>query len=289
MVSILLPLYIYPQAGSWAPLMDAASRFPSVDFTVVVNPASGPGTETLPDENYIDALRSLCDYDNVNMLGYVRWNYGDRALEEIDADIALYGGWEHEFANLDDSADETVSLSGIFVDEMPIELEYLEAMSHITESVRDTWASAMDSEATVMYNPGVVIDPAFYANADYIVAFEDAESERPAFLSEGLSAVESEERGKMAVIVHTWNGSWNNLHDLVAEVVDSGVEALYVTSQVGGMYNEWPGHWSSLVGLVSDMEVDSEVDSEGDSEEDPDVDLVANPASTGGCVAPATE
>lgn len=252
MVSILLPLYIYPEDGSWEPLVTMASAHSDVDFTVIVNPDSGPGLASLPDENYVGALRSLGDYPNINLLGYIRCGYGDREVDEIDADIATYGGWEDEFASLEDSV--AVSLQGIFVDEMPAELEYVDLMSHITENIKDTWAGTLDREATVIYNPGVVVDPSFYPYADSIVAFEDAETERSAFMSDGLGDVDWELRAKMSAIVHSWGGSWNDLQELVSEVADSGLEGVFVTHQTGGVYNEWPGMWESLVEIVSDAE-----------------------------------
>ncbi|KAL2112110.1 hypothetical protein VUR80DRAFT_8581 [Thermomyces stellatus] len=251
MVSILLPLYIYPQDGSWEPLLAAAAAYSAVDFTVIVNPDSGPGVASLPDENYIDALRSLGSYSNVNLLGYIRCGYGDREIDEIDADIATYAGWESEFASLGDGG-ATVELQGVFVDEVPAEMEYVDLMSHITESVRDAWENGMYREATVVYNPGVVIDRMFYEHADSVVAFEDAEAERAVFMSDGLADVDWYNRGKTGAIVHTYSGTWNDLQELVREVADSGLESLFVTDQAGGIYNKWPSMWTSLVQLVSD-------------------------------------
>ena len=253
MVSILLPLYIYPENDSWEPLLTMAAAHSGVDFTVIVNPDSGPGPESLPDENYVDALRSLGDFPNVNILGYIRCAYGDRPLDEIDDDIAIYGAWESELEGLEDSA--AVSLQGIFVDEMPAELEYVDLMSNITGTIQDTWAGTLDREATVIYNPGVVVDPSFYAYADSIVAFEDAETERSVFISDGLEDVEWDDRGKSGAIVHSFGGSWSELRVLVGEVADSGLERLFVTDQTGGVYNEWPGMWQSLVEIVSDLEM----------------------------------
>lgn len=251
MVSILLPLYIYPQDGSWDPLLNAAAAHSAVDFNVIVNPASGPGIESLPDENYVDALRSLGSYPNVNLLGYVRCGYGDRATEEIDADIAIYASWEDEFTLLGEGG-ENVELQGIFVDEVPAELEYVDLMSHITELVRDTWANDMYREATVVLNPGVVIDTSFYEYADSVVAFEDAETERAVFMSDGIADMDWDTKAKTGAIVHTYSGSWNTLKELVTDIADLGLQSLYVTNQAGGIYNEWPSMWQSLVQLVEE-------------------------------------
>ena len=41
-ISVLLPLYVYPESGAWDPVYSAVSSNPSVEFVVVVNPDSGP-------------------------------------------------------------------------------------------------------------------------------------------------------------------------------------------------------------------------------------------------------
>lgn len=256
MLSILLPLYIYPSRGSWNPLLTMAATHSNIGFTVIVNPASGPGPETLPDENYIAALRSLDHFPNVNLLGYVRCSYGDRDVTEIDDDIATYGDWEAEFASLGDGG-LGVTLQGIFLDEFPAEAEYLPLMTHISQQIQDTWADTMGNNPTVVYNPGAVVDTSFYPLADYIVAFEDAEMERPAFMKDGLAQVDVDHRRKTSVIVHTYDGSSDDLEQLVGDVIDSGLESLFVTHQVGGQYDEWPGMWESLVGILSEREAAS--------------------------------
>lgn len=256
MLSILLPLYIYPSPGSWDPLLTMAATHSNVDFTVIVNPASGPGTDSLPDENYVAALRSLDHFPNVNLLGYVRCTYGDRDVADIDEDIAKYGDWEAQISDLDDGG-LGVTLQGIFLDEFPAEAEYLPLMAHISQQIQDTWADTMDTKATVTYNPGVVVDPAFYPLADYIVAFEDSEAERSTFMDDGLTQVDMDDRKKTGAIVHTYEGSPDDLEGLVDEMVDTGIESLFVTHQVGGQYNEWPEMWEHLVEILSKREAAS--------------------------------
>lgn len=42
--SILVPLYVWPEDDStWAPVFNAISSYPDVQFQVIVNPNSGPG------------------------------------------------------------------------------------------------------------------------------------------------------------------------------------------------------------------------------------------------------
>jgi hypothetical protein len=41
---LLVPLYIYPSTGAWAPLLAAARSHSAVPVLAIVNPSSGPGT-----------------------------------------------------------------------------------------------------------------------------------------------------------------------------------------------------------------------------------------------------
>lgn len=41
--SILIPLYSYPEdASTWAPVHDAATAHPNIQFQVIINPSDGP-------------------------------------------------------------------------------------------------------------------------------------------------------------------------------------------------------------------------------------------------------
>ncbi|CAI4213486.1 unnamed protein product [Parascedosporium putredinis] len=226
MVSILLPLYIYPTAGSWEPLLSVAQSHPGISFTVVVNPNNGPGTTPLPDDNYVEALASFKSLPNVHLIGYVCCYYGDRDTDLIEDDIYIYSQWESELATLGQTG---VSVDGIFFDEVPAEVEY--------------------GGSTVIFNPGVIVDEAFYSQADLVVAFEDTELNLDDFLeaSDDLSA---QNRAKSAAIVHTYQGTAEGLADLVDEIREAGLGGVFVTDQTGGVYNEWPDWWDSLIEIV---------------------------------------
>lgn len=92
---VLVPLYIYPFPTAWDPLYVAADSHPELDFFVVVNPNSGPGSDILPDANYIEALARLTAAPNVKVIGYVHCSYGKRLLDELVAEVSAYRGWTH--------------------------------------------------------------------------------------------------------------------------------------------------------------------------------------------------
>lgn len=91
---IVLPLYIYPGKDNWAPLFDAAKRFPKLSFVVVINPNNGPGDTHRPDINYVHVLRTLATFSNITILGYVHCRWGERNRAHVAADISQYYNWE---------------------------------------------------------------------------------------------------------------------------------------------------------------------------------------------------
>ena len=80
-------------------------------FTVIVNPNSGPGNESLPNEQYREAVAQLRKYPNVELLGYVRTDYAKRSIDDVIRDIKVYAGWPAYNASL--------TMNGIFLDEAP--------------------------------------------------------------------------------------------------------------------------------------------------------------------------
>jgi len=89
---LLVPLYLYPANihtnAVYNRLMDLKRRYETVPFWVIVNPASGPGTER--DANYTKAIDRLQGAGCV-VLGYVTTRYGKRAAAEVRADIDRWG------------------------------------------------------------------------------------------------------------------------------------------------------------------------------------------------------
>jgi len=82
-----------------------------VDFIVVVNPASGPGSGPTPDENFTREITRLNKYPNVRTIGYVAVDYGKKPPEKALADMDKYASWPSHNPNL--------AMQGIFLDESP--------------------------------------------------------------------------------------------------------------------------------------------------------------------------
>ena len=85
---ILVPLYVYPENIHQNPiynrLIALKRQYETVPIWVILNPASGPGTE--PDFNYQKAMDRLQGAGCV-VLGYVATGYGKRPAAQVEADL----------------------------------------------------------------------------------------------------------------------------------------------------------------------------------------------------------
>ena len=124
----IFPLYIYPGDGcsAWTTLFDSyvflfrataysqdpvlLSRItanPTLPFTLIINPDSGPGASSVPDSNYQACIpRALALGSNVKTVGYVHTGYGTRSSSDVLADVSTYLNWPTSYRP-----------SGIFFDE----------------------------------------------------------------------------------------------------------------------------------------------------------------------------
>jgi Spherulation-specific family 4 len=97
---------------------------PSLSFTVVINPNSGPdGRPILPDAQYQKAIPYLHRYPNVTLVGYILTRYGKRAMEHAISDINTYNKWAELVPEM--------GLDGIFIDEVDCdgsEIEYFRGL-----------------------------------------------------------------------------------------------------------------------------------------------------------------
>ncbi|SPC62252.1 related to Spherulin 4 precursor [Ustilago sp. UG-2017b] len=187
---ILVPLYIYPLPNAWDPLYTALRNNPTVAFTVVVNPNSGPGTGKAPNSDYAAAIKRLRAIAGANqileLVGYVRTDYGKRAEAEVKADVAKYVGWA-----------DGVKLDGIFFDEVGTQSKWLKLYTNYTDAVKGSkWASTtkayssahkayvakskqkaskrLHRSAITILNPGTWPESSrFFDIADHVIIYED--------------------------------------------------------------------------------------------------------------------
>src|SRR5438445_2610080 len=84
MPGIIIPLYahtLYPG------IVSTKAAHPSVDFIVILNPSSGPGTA--PQASFTSAITAM-KAAGIKVLGYVFTSYGTRPIASVEADIDKY-------------------------------------------------------------------------------------------------------------------------------------------------------------------------------------------------------
>ncbi|KAF7539112.1 hypothetical protein G7Z17_g12500 [Cylindrodendrum hubeiense] len=234
---VLVPLYIYPLEEAWEPLFDLARALPNVSFVTVINPCNGPGPDALPDASYCDVLHRLNSVPNIHCLGYVHCTYGTRPLDAIHADIDTYRGWNGTF-----------QIDGIFFDETPsdpsIGLDFMRSASYYTKA---TWQQSLERKGLVVYNPGVVVNRAFFNAADWVVVFEQSlQHWQTPEVQDVLREVPSDLRKKSVAIVHSLSETGDDATDLTDEICSRGFGGIHLTEELGGGYTKWPVMWATV-------------------------------------------
>ncbi|GFN11452.1 hypothetical protein AtubIFM55763_004889 [Aspergillus tubingensis] len=166
--NVLFPLYIYPTNDStWDPLYESVTTHPDLNFTVIINPSSGPGSSAYPSEEYTSSVERLSTYSNVRKVGYVRTAYATRNITAVLDDVATYAGWANRSL--------TLAMDGIFFDEAPYDYSAAKAeyMQTISDAVKSS--SGLRRDRMVIHNPGTIPDSRYENNAtDVTVVFESS-------------------------------------------------------------------------------------------------------------------
>lgn len=130
---------------------------PTLNFTVVVNPASGPGSGAGPDGNYTKEIPRLNSYANVRTVGYVSTDWAKRDVALALRDISIYGEWSRN------ASAKGIDMHGIFLDETPS--QYDTASAEYYEAI----ASAVKSDDGLGKDPLVCLFQLFFSTSDFHV------------------------------------------------------------------------------------------------------------------------
>lgn len=119
----------------------------------MINPASGPGSDSGPDGNYTREIPRLNAHANVRTIGYVSTDYVGRDLDAILRDVNIYSSWADGSSRTrqnagngtggDDegnSSEESLGMQmqGVFLDETPAQYDAAsaESLEAITACIR---------------------------------------------------------------------------------------------------------------------------------------------------------
>ena len=162
-LNILLPLYLYPGEGAsdWSTVFSTISSHPNVQFEVVVNPNSGPGTNSYPtDANIIAGISKLNGYSNVHTVGYVLTGHGSRSIETVNAEIDVYASWAG-YKGAD------IHIGGIYFDEVSVDPNDIPHYQSLSEH-----ATTAIPSGRVTFNPGTRAPEQLFAYCNTMVEFE---------------------------------------------------------------------------------------------------------------------
>ncbi|TWU71438.1 hypothetical protein ED733_002676 [Metarhizium rileyi] len=240
--NILIPLYIYPlNESSWSPLYDAVSRRPDLNFTVIVNPNSGPGNGPDPDPKYTTSIRQLNSYPNIETVGYVRLGYATRNLTDVTREVSVYAGWSGKSTSL--------SMHGIFFDEAP-HVYSAEAVDFLRAADRFAkGSSGLQGRRTIIHNPGVVPDSRFNStDVDMTVIFEESYAKwQDQDQTKPLDLL-PKTRGAYSIMIHSMPAMSNSTMGQFVDKVAGLAKNVFLTSLHVDFYNSFATDWLDFVG-----------------------------------------
>ncbi|NPA95467.1 MAG: Spherulation-specific family 4 [Thermodesulfobacteria bacterium] len=237
--NILYPLYSYPNwwnqdAYIWDDIAAAGS---TCDITAIINPSNGPGGDDSPNEDYIQGLQDLAN-GNIKIIGYVPTGYGQRNIEDVEADISKY---QRDFAG------PGYTVSGIFLDEVSTSedsttLNYYENISNF---IMDE--SANPNLDTVVMNHGTRAPAEYLSMADINVIFEgnlddwnSVEGELGSYFPE-----------KTAILVYGVDNV-DDMEAIIDRAIQLNITDVFITDDAGS--NPWdslPSYWTQEVEYVA--------------------------------------
>jgi len=243
--TVIVPLYIYPENGSsWDPLFNVITSRPSLNFTVILNPDSGPGSSSYPGDDFVPLIQKLNAYSNVQTIGYVRTGYGTRNITNVLDDVTTYSDWA-TIANA-----TGLAVHGVFFDETVSEFSVsaAEYLTTINQAVKN--ATGLLSNKTVIHNPGTIPDTGLNVpDTDTTVIFEgpyQSYQEQAATLA-SLPL----NRSDYSYIVHSLPTSMSkvNLRKFAYRLSELS-EFLFLTDLSENYYESFGPDWRDFIGVM---------------------------------------
>lgn len=255
---VFLPLYLYPINSSWENVTKSIVQYPDLNFQIVVAPNL---INVIPDQNYITNLEILNNYTNVQTLGYVPTNWATRDMSLVQSEIDCYAAWaNYTIAN--------IRVSGIFFDEAPsaVNSENLSYMGNVSSYAKKALGAGRDR---VTFNPGVIVDTAWYNLADDIIVYEDTWAKFN--FTKLNSTIPPNLLSKSITLIHNFTGDLSTQKEVVGNLIDANFGGTFITDQPGytSISTIWYDFCEALSINIEDLE-DRDEDDEGDEDNEDD-------------------
>ncbi|KAF7344998.1 hypothetical protein MVEN_01662600 [Mycena venus] len=221
-LGILLPLYIYPDTNcaAWSPVSAAISANPNVQWYIIINPNSGPGST---DPLYQSCVSQLPASTNQITMGFV-----DTKAGNVLGDIDTYAGWP-----------SSSRPHGIYLDNISPTANQL--------STYESYISHAKSQgfSFIGLDPGqTVAESSYFSIADLINTYEDSYS---SFNADSLSGTIS----KQSVILVN-SPSTGSYSTVISQLQSKGVAAVYI-STVSDSSSNLPAQLSEFASEVASV------------------------------------
>jgi hypothetical protein len=208
---------------------------------IIINPSSGAGNSTVPDDRYAEQIARLNNITTVRTVGYVRTNYTNRPIDDVLADVSTYSGWS--------TANTSLGMHGIFLDESPHQYSSTSAsyMRKITSIIKS--ASGIQGQKMVIRNPGVIPDTAYNdTNTDVVVFFENDYMHYASCVA-SLQA-RSKDRSKYSIMVNSVPSmTSDNLRSYVSGL-SKLAQYLFITDNTQDYYESFGSDWAEFASVV---------------------------------------
>ena len=221
-LSLLVPLYIYPGTNyaAWQPLLDSIKANPHIQYNVVVNPDSGPGSNHYPDANLIAGIEALNALPNVRTLGYVDTAYAKRDINLVNQDIDKYANWAS-------FTDGNITVHGIFFDD--VSSTDSQSIYHYYERLGDYTHTHDHDIPYVIFNPGTTAPAQLFSYCDTMVEFEGPYNIYNTKFSFNDLPPSTRLRGQSAMVLNNVPLS-ADVSGLVHKMASEGIGMVYLTS-----------------------------------------------------------
>ena len=222
---ILVPLYSYPftSASAWSNVTAAIKAYPQVQWQVIVNPNSGPGTTGCPtDTNYIDAISILNGFANVMTLGYVDTKYTNRAYSAVIQDINTYASWWDC-----NEPGYNISIDGIFFDDVN-NTASTSVFTYMENASNYAYSQVPSDVTPVIFNPGTLAPTQLFSYCDTVVEFENLYTSYNNVTT--IKTIPSGYRDQSAILVTNTPETTAPIASLVHTMASYGIEAVYFTT-----------------------------------------------------------
>ena len=221
---IILPLYLYPsdKGAAWDNVTTTIEAYPGVQWQVIVNPNSGPGTTSYPsDPNIISGIAKLNSYSNVNTVGYVDTAYMKKSIPSVNAEVDVYASWAGY-------SGAKIAIGGIYFDDVSNEKNssfyYQAVAAHARSSMKSSSSSSSSSSPHVVFNPGYRASTQLFSYADTIVEFEDSCAN---YMSEGIiDQIPAGFRGQSALQIYD-TAEGTDVTSLITTMKQKSIQAVY--------------------------------------------------------------